>query len=462
MSRLQLLILWVLAIGAGSYYFNSKDVPDSISKKTDLEVGSKIVSAELVETLDGLTVNSGDEQVSLKKIEGQWVVSEKKDFPANYDSMSRVIGALREAKIAQSVVASDEFYDRFNLDPSTEITEENPVTITLQKNGEDLSTIFLGKTRESTGGSGGTAGRFIRLSNDKSGVYVVQESFGFLNAKPEDWINKSLTPLKEGVTKMEVTAPNDQTFKPWTISRKSVRDEFIIEGLSEKEETQTTETKSLKNVFAGATFIELVSDEDFKERANEKATRKLKATDSTGSNFLLTITPEKEKESKEKEKEDPANPSPPPAINYLVSIEILNGPTKPEPLGEDASLQEKAVFAERINNLATASKSVNRMRSKYEGRYFLVSQTTVGSLTKNRGELIQPKKVEKKPVTVATPPIKVPTPESGNGAPTRPSGINVPPPSIARPPEEIKKRKIEAVTPPIQVPPIPKKPEPKD
>jgi hypothetical protein len=188
----------------------------------------------------------------------------------------------------------------------------------------------------------------------------------------------------------------------------------------------------------------------------------LKATDSTGTNFLLTITPEKEKESKEKETEDPANPSPPPAINYLVSIEILNGPTKPEPLGEDASLQEKAVFAERINNLATASKSVNRMRSKYEGRYFLVSQTTVGSLTKNRGELIQPKKVEKKPVTVATPPIKVPTPESGNGTPTRPSGINVPPPSIARPPEEIKKRKIEAVTPPIQVPPIPKKPEPKD
>ena len=83
MSRLQLLILWVLAIGAGSYYFNSKDVPDSISKKTDLEVGSKIVSAELVETLDGLTINSGDEQVSLKKVEGQWVVSEKKDFPAN-------------------------------------------------------------------------------------------------------------------------------------------------------------------------------------------------------------------------------------------------------------------------------------------------------------------------------------------------------------------------------------------
>ena len=33
MSRLQLLILWILALGAGYYYFNSKGVPDSISQQ---------------------------------------------------------------------------------------------------------------------------------------------------------------------------------------------------------------------------------------------------------------------------------------------------------------------------------------------------------------------------------------------------------------------------------------------
>lgn len=460
MSRLQLLILWVLALGAGIYYFNSKDVPDSINQKTDLEVGSKIVPPDLIETLDGLTVKSGEDQVSLKKIDGRWVVSEKGNFPANYDSMSRIMGALREAKVAQSVVATDEYYDRFNLDPSAEDSDEKPATITLQKDGEESSVVFLGKTRESTGGSGGTAGRFIRLSNDESGVYVVQESFGFLGADPNNWISKSLTPLKEGVIKMEVTAPNDETFKPWTVSRKTVRDDFVIEGLGEKEETKTNETTILKNVFAGATFIELVSDEDYKKRANEMATRQLKATDSTGTTFLITITPEKEKEVKEEKKDDAAAPTPPPAINYLVSIEILNGPTKPEPLDEKASLQEKAVYAERVNNLADISSSVNRMRKNYEGRYFLVSNTTVANLTKNRGELIQPKKEEKKPVTVATPPIPVPKPGAGNG-PMVPGG-KTPPPLIARPKGNQNKPKIEAVTPPIQVPPIPKKPKAKD
>ena len=459
MSRLQLLILWILALGAGFYYFNSKDVPDSISNKTELEVGSQIVPSDLIETVDSLTVISGDDKASLKKIDGRWVVSEKGDFPANYDSINQIIGALREAKVAQSVVATDEYYDRFNLDPATEEDGEQPDTILLEKDGKESSTIFLGKTRESTGGSGGRAGRFVRLSNDESGVYVVQESFSFLNASPDNWINKSLTPLKEGVVKMEVTAPNDESFKSWTVSRESVRDDFIVEGLGEKEETKSSETAALKNLLAGATFTELITSDDYKKRANEKAARQLKATDSTGTTFSITVTPEKKTEEKEEKKEDGSNPTPAPAVDYFVSIEILNGPTKPEPIAADASVQEKAVYAERVNNLADVSTGVNRMRKTYEGRYFLVSEATIGSLNKNRGELIQPKEEEKKPVSVATPPIRVPSPgDKAVNSPPLP-GINTPPPSIARPKETQNKPKIEAVTPPIQVPPIPNKPK---
>ena len=459
MSRLQLLILWILALGAGFYYFNSKDVPDSISNKTELEVGSQIVPSDLIETVDSLTVISGDDKASLKKLDGRWVVSEKGDFPANYDSINQIIGALREAKVAQSVVATDEYYDRFNLDPATEEDGEQPDTILLEKDGKESSTIFLGKTRESTGGSGGRAGRFVRLSNDESGVYVVQESFSFLNASPDNWINKSLTPLKEGVVKMEVTAPNDESFKSWTVSRESVRDDFIVEGLGEKEETKNTETTALKNLLAGATFTELITSDDYKKRANEKAARQLKATDSTGTTFSITVTPEKKTEEKEEKKEDGSNPTPAPAVDYFVSIEILNGPTKPEPIAADASVQEKAVYAERVNNLADVSTGVNRMRKTYEGRYFLVSEATIGSLNKNRGELIQPKEEEKKPVSVATPPIRVPSPgDKAVNSPPLP-GINTPPPSIARPKDTQNKPKIEAVTPPIQVPPIPNKPK---
>ncbi|MEN8680215.1 MAG: DUF4340 domain-containing protein, partial [Akkermansiaceae bacterium] len=119
MSRLHLLILWVLALGAGIYYFNSKDVPDSINTKADLDIGSNLVPGDLVETVDSFTVKSDDGEVTLKKLEKEWVVADKADFPASNDSVSRVFDALRNAKVAQSVVASDEYYDRFELDPET-------------------------------------------------------------------------------------------------------------------------------------------------------------------------------------------------------------------------------------------------------------------------------------------------------------------------------------------------------
>lgn len=462
MSRLHLLILWILAIVAGLLFFNSKKAPEDASSETALDTGSSLFSNDLVETIDGFKIETSENSVSLKKADGNWVVSEKQDFPANLNTVTRVIEALRETKVAQGVVASNEYYDRFNLDPEAEDEDERPEVITLMSGDKESGKIYLGKTRKSTGGGGGTAGRFVRLADDESGVYIVQESFAFLGADPDNWIEKVLTPLEEGSIKMEVSAPNDENFKPWVVSRKTVMDDFLIEGLGEKEETKTNETSTLKNNFSRTTFIELLTEEDAKARADEKGRREIKATDSAGSSFLITVTPEKKEEKAEEEKEDKDNPTPTPAVNYILTIKVLNGPTKPEPPAEDADVQEKAVYQQRVANLADLSASVNRMRKTYEGRYFLVNKASIGSITKNRGEFIKPKVEKKKPVSVTTDPIPVPTPGSGGGN-TNPLSPGTPPPGIARPKEtNPKKPRIEAVTPPIQVPPVKETPKPKE
>ena len=198
----------------------------------------------------------------------------------------------------------------------------------------------------------------------------------------------------------------------------------------------------------------MLSEEEYKTRADEKGIRTVKATDSGGSTFLLTIIPEKKEESAEPKKDDPAAPMP--SINYIVTIEVLAGPTKPEPPAADASVQDKAVYQQRVENLADLAASVNRMGKTYGGRYFVVNTAAVGSLTKNRGEFIKPKTEKKEPTTVNTPPVRVPAPEGTNPPTPRIPGTPPPPPGIARPKEiPSKKPKIEAVTPPIQVPPIP-------
>lgn len=463
MSRLHLLILWVLAITAGIIYFKRKDVPQSIESQTDLETGANLIAGDTLETIQGFEIKEGEETVTVKKVDGQWSVLEKDNFPANLSTVTRVFEALRELKVSQGVAASQEYYDRFELDPTVEDPEDQPTTITLLSEGEENTQLFLGKTRTSTGGGGGTAGRFVRLSNDDSGIYVVSESFAFLNPEPGTWIEKILTPLEEKPIKVTVTAPNDDSFEPWTVSRKTVLDDFMVEDLAEGKETKTNETALLKSAFSRATFIEMVSEEDYESRADKKGLRKVKATDSAGSTYLITITPEKKEEKDEEEEEEDASDSPMPAINYLVTIDLVNGPTEPDPLPEDASVQEKAVYQERLANLTDIATAASQMARNYEGRYFLVNKVAVDAFLKTRSELVKDENKEKKPVSVTTDPIEVPAP-GDREAPALPNGESQKgtPPLIARPEDQKGKEKprMEAVTPPIRIPPVPKKEEP--
>ncbi|YCM46024.1 DUF4340 domain-containing protein [Verrucomicrobiaceae bacterium 227] len=437
MSRLQLLILWILAIAAGIIY-NSQDTPDSITSETKLEVGDSLVSPSLVNTIDGLKISADGKTTTLKKVENRWSVVEKGNFPADINLVSRIIKNLSETKVAQGVPASAEFYNRFDLDPASPEAEKKPESITLLKEGEDDLEIFLGKSRESTGGSGGSAGRFVRLGSDDTGVYVTQQSFSALASDPASWIVKSLSLVEEGAIKVEVSAPGDENFKSWSVSRKSTIDDLLLDDLTEEEETKVNETGQMKTLFTNTTFSELLTAEEAKEKSAESGTREVRITDSSGSVFLFTLTPEKVEEPKGAPKDQPATTEP---ANYVMSFKVINGPTRPEAPAEDASIKDKANFEARLENMGDIAISVENNKKTYEGRFMLVTKAGLGTLLKNRADLVQVKKKEKPKTVVTTPPVAVPTPGS-------------PPPGIARPAE---KKKIEAVTPPIAVPPAPKK-----
>jgi len=434
MSRIQLLILWILALVAGTIFVKSGKPQSNTTSATKLEVGDTLVATSLVNTLDGLRITSGEETTTLKKIEDQWCVVEQDNFPADISQVSRLINNLSDAKVAQGVSAQAEYYNRFDLDPTTSDDGEKPQTVVLTKDGQDDITLFIGKNRES--GGRGSAGRFVRLSNDDSGVYVTPQSFSALDASSKNWIVKTLSLVAEGAIKVEVSAPQDADFKAWSTSRKTTLDNLIVEGLGEQEETNTAETNSLKTVFTSSTFSELLSAEQAKEKSADKGAREVKITDSSGSVFLFTLTPEKVEApaDSEEEKTTPAEPT-----NYIVSFKVVNGPTRPEPPAEDASLEQKAEFEARLENMGDIKISVEKNQKTYEGRYLLMSKASLGSLVKERSELIKEKKKETPKTSVTTPPVAVP-----------PAGT--PPVGIARPQNS---KRIEAVTPPIAVPQAP-------
>lgn len=462
MSRISLLILWIIAIVTGIIFVKSKDVPEDITSTTKLDVGSTLIEPDIVESADSMSVTTAGKTVNLKKVDDRWTVAEHDNFPADINRLSRVMNALRDTKIAQGVPVKAKFYDRFELDPSKEGKNSKTESIVLSKGGEEKVNIIFGKERESTGGSSETAGRFVRLSDDDSGVYVTQQSFAFLGSDPDQWITKSFPLLEEGTIKFEVTAPGDPSFKPWSVSRKTVMDNFILDGLTETEETKSNEVFPLKQQFTKLSFTSLLTPEEAKEKAAEKGQRIVKATDSAGSNFEITLTPVKIEETKEDKPDTPTPPAKP--TEYIATIKVLNGPTRPEAPAEDASIEEKSRFEARLQNMGDIEKSLAVSRKTYEGRHFLISTAATGTLTKNRQEFIKAKKVKKPKVSVATPPVKVPS--SNAQTPPLP-GVRptTPPPGIARPqetPKQVPKKKIKAITEPIRIPPAPQPAKPED
>ena len=151
MSRLHLLFLWALTIIAGVIYFETDEDPQDFDQKTKLEIGSSLLPGDFVETITGFRIDNGEKSVTVKKADGEWVVEEQSGFPANLSTISRAVRSLREAKISQGVVATSEYYDRFDLAPQTEDKDEKPESITFLTEDGEGPTLFLGKLRKSSG-----------------------------------------------------------------------------------------------------------------------------------------------------------------------------------------------------------------------------------------------------------------------------------------------------------------------
>ena len=460
MSRKQLLILWILTLVAGLIVFKTKNnKDDKVTVSTNLEIGAETLGDIDLGKVTEVAVTAGEDTSTAILKDNRWFISEEGNFPVNLQTLSGIFDDLQKAKVIQAVSVEEEYFDRFHLDPEDEKTDNRPKTITL-KNGEDtLITYYVGKRNETKGGRGSGSGRYIRLSNDDSGVYVIKEGFDNLQAKSEDWITKSLT-LLDSPIKVEVKAKEGAAYESWTVSRPTAVDDFTLEDGTAGWETNSTETAALKNFFTQVNFSDLLNEQEVKDLVNEADQREVNITDSSGAKYVFTITPEKvvQPEKKPDDKSPPAKVEP---ANFVVTFKILSGPTEPEKPSADADTQKIAEYEARVANRNNLIKNIE-LQKTLEGRNFKIAATHIKAINKRKKQLEKAKKV-----TVTTEPVQVPAPGPVKDTPN--PFTNSPPipgstPSPKNTPENIKpaRKRIEAVTPPIAIPPRPTDKEKKE
>lgn len=407
MSRTQLIILWAVTLVCAFAVFKLNDKGDKkVTDQTTLQPGTEVFTQEQFRQVGGLRLKDQDHTATLNVKEEKWTVAEEENFPADLTKLQRFFDQLDELKITRGIPATSEYLNRFGLDENSEKVSERPREVTiLKQDGGDLKKILIGKRSETSGGlqqAAGQAGRFIKFADDDSGIYVVPDSFSILDTDPTAWIRRDFISIQRPL-EISVT-PADQQVKSWTVSRDSASENFDLQGLASDMQTADAVAAPLKNVFASASFNELLSEAEAKEQRSEAEARKVVIKTDSKASYELTLWPIKKSETENSENETPTPGTPDRSSaedtrDIILTLKAVKGPEPPAPIADDASEEKKTAFQAATINYKDAPDRF-AVNQSLEGRFFLVSRSIVAPLLLTREELDQQKP---KPAPASTP-----------------------------------------------------------
>ena len=436
MNKRQIIVLWIIAVVlvVALIAVNSSS-KDGFQSATERNRGETLIKDLPAEEVAGLTITTGDESVTLKRQEGGWVVTDRDNYPADTPGINDLIRTVAEVEVTQGIEADPEFAPRFGMDPKAEDdAEKGTVLVMSNGGGEELAKLTFGRNLESgSSGSpfgGGSTGRFVLNHADDSGVYVTSELFPTLSADATSWLDDSFLKV-EKVQSVAVSQPGQENEIEWKLTRPDEGADFSLEGKKPEENLDTSAVNPIKNLFSYARFEDVVPKAEADEAWDKEKRQTAVIETVEGFTYNLTFGPRKATEGEEA------------SDSYLLRVtttaDIPKERKKEEGESEEDAKEKDEAFAKRKKELEEKLAEAKKL----EGITYQVTKFTVDPLLKNRTGLIK-----------SAPPAQPAQPQAG--------GPGVAPPMLQRPanqpaqPATPPRRKVQAVTPPIAIPPAPK------
>ncbi len=423
MNKRQVIILWVIAIALGAAVAAVKLTQKDTGKSaTNRASGETLFASFPAAEVSIVEITGADGKVTLAKKDAAWTVVERDGYPANPVSVNEFIRTLAELKVTRGMEAGPSFAPRFGMDEAATKAEDRGLTAAFKDaSGKELAKVSLGKNIASAadgGMMGGPAsvGRYIRNHADESGFYAISEMFPSISAEAPRWLATDFI-SPEKIQSISLTEKGKDGIA-WKVTRDGEDAEFKLEGAAGSEVLDTGATSPLKSLFSYARFDDVVPAAQVAEKSEDAEKRTAVIETFEGFTYTLTITPGKGAPDKV-------------LMTVSVSAELPKERKKEEgEKPEDAKTKDEA-FATRHRELTEKLEKVKALA----GRTFEVPKTTVDPVLKERGELL------------AKPEAAAPANPAGS-VQQMPGGFIAPQPA-----NSATTAPIEAVTPPIQVPP---------
>jgi len=454
MTKTSLTILWLAAAGlGGSVAWVKMNQSHQAEATTSRTRGETLFETFPSAQIARISIKSAKDKVTLVKGDKGWTVAERDGYPADAKRINELLSDLEDVKITQGIQAGPTYDKRFGMDPVADTPETHGIQIIFSAaNDTQLASVTLGKTLESNSGGlfgmgGGVTGRFIRNRAEPDAVYVTSETFPRVAATPKDWLREDFIAI-EKIKSITVTMPNKKDFKPWKLVRPDEVSEFKLAGAAKDEKLDPPAVTPLKSLFSYARFEDVTSKDAAKQLNKSPDLRVVTIETVEGFTYTVRFAPKAKKADDKKA----GKPGATPAQNYLLTVQVKANIPKQRKKAKDEKKEDvkklDEAFAKRSKELSEKLEKEKQL----EGYVFEVTRWPIEALLKDRSQLL-----------AKTTPA---TPGGAGGMKRQPhpgSGMPHPP-----------RRRIEAVTPPVAIPPLlpdnkpkagtdkPKQPTPKD
>ena len=444
--------------------------PERFSPNNE-QIGEYLVKSFSQDDVKEIRIKDSENEVVLKQDGSDWVVANRQDYPIdNPAEVQQLLRSLQQFKIGLEVPAEPEHFAQIGLlapeqkeeaeayqEELKKTGESNPkdprglhISVT-GTGGENLANLILGEPfgEIASRAPRGFVTRNLASSSEEPEIW---KALGTLNqttgdaeskntdkrrgpfANPASWLSYKFIEVNK-IRSISLSAPNDEDFKGWTVTRDDENGDFSTGDLKEDEEMDSASTGAFKTLFSTLRFEDVLDPAEGEKQKDPAQARKAVITTFDGFTYTFDYAPMKEKET-----ESDNDAPPPPSANYIGTVKVeANLPAerekKEDETPEDAENAEK-LFQANLDNL----KYKLELEKVFASRLYEFANFAISSLNKGRDEIVKKKEEDAENNADA----------NGAGAPPRPTAVS---PPVAIPPRP------SATTPPIPVPSPPDPPE---
>jgi hypothetical protein len=377
MTRKQFLILLGLLavlLAAGAWVMWAER---SAGRSGDARVGQRVVPGLVLADVAEIRIQDASDTVTLQRKNGGWHVRERLDFPANIDRISELLVKLAELKVTQVEPLGEKQRPRLDLMEPTGADTKNAATVLelKDKDAKGMARLLLGKkvVQQSaitapTKGTPDPSGRYV-LGAEKDAVMVVGDPLANVEARPAPWLARDLVRVHGARTMSSLTGDGKVR---WTVSRPDENADWKF-----ADSPQPLDNNKVQDIVSVLIYIALadVATDPAKAGFEQGVTLRIDTFHNT--RYTLQLGRQEGE------------------LRYM-RVQLTGDPPKTRTPGKDESAEDKEKKDKEFEENYEGQLSQLEREGRLKGWTYLVRNSDIESLLRDRSQLLPEKKKDEK------------------------------------------------------------------